>query len=66
MPKRKRDQGADLFTMRCCECNRYLVMTESGFFVCPRGHGKLIVDSYNVHDPAETFSMFPDELEEAT
>jgi hypothetical protein len=28
---------------RCSECGAYLVETTSGYWCCPRGHGKLLV-----------------------
>jgi hypothetical protein len=62
MAKRK-DGGANLFTLRCETCNRYLVLTESGYWACPNGHGKLVIDTYDVSE-ADTFLMFPDDLEE--
>jgi hypothetical protein len=30
---------------RCAQCGAHLVRTESGFLCCPRGHGKLLIDS---------------------
>jgi hypothetical protein len=45
--KPRRRQKADepnLFALKCQECGRQLVGTESGYLVCPNGHGRLIPD----------------------
>jgi hypothetical protein len=44
-----RTRQGELFTsapaavgLRCPDCERHLVETESGYLCCPAGHGKLI------------------------
>ncbi len=47
--KRKNPDEPNLFALRCEECNRQLVGTESGYLSCPIGHGRLQVDEIVTH-----------------
>lgn len=64
MGRRRVESQPDMWSLRCEQCNRYLIMTESGYWSCPLGHGRLIVDSYEAaqDQPAGSFLMFPDDL----
>jgi hypothetical protein len=45
---------------RCVQCGAFLVRTESGFLCCPRGHGKLLIDSFD-DDPERWGRWFEDD-----
>ncbi len=52
MAKRKKTcDEPNLFALRCDECGRQLVNTESGYLACPMGHGRLAVDVMEDAEP---------------
>lgn len=42
--RRKQSNEPNLFALRCDQCMRQLVGTDSGYLACPIGHGRLIPD----------------------
>jgi hypothetical protein len=45
--------AADLFTLRCAECDCVLVRTSADFMACPSGHGRLQLIDVEESDSAE-------------
>jgi len=43
--KGKVHQELSLFSPRCEQCGEVMVVTESEYLCCPRGHGKLHLDA---------------------
>jgi hypothetical protein len=39
--------------LRCARCQSFFVRTTSGYLCCPRGHGKLLAEAVEDHEPAE-------------
>lgn len=67
MPRRKREAAPDLFSLRCQECGRPMIHTQSGYLSCPLGHGRLELDlTPSSAVESETILMFPDDLEAAS
>ena len=62
MPK-KREPQPDMFSLRCEACNRYLILTESGYWSCPQARHNVVTDTYDA--PRLYGAMFPDDLEKA-
>lgn len=61
---KRRAQGPDLFTPRCETCDRSMIRTESGFLVCPMGHGKLASEArHGEGDAPDTCGLYGSETD---
>jgi len=64
MGRKRGEAQPSLFDLRCETCGKYLVMTESGYWACLRGHGGLRLDEPAMTEPeADSFLMFLDDVE---
>lgn len=61
MSRTRKDQRT-LWSLRCVECDKLLEKTPSGFWACPRGHGRLHVEELPEVE-YEGLAMFPDDPE---